>query len=648
MKKIAFIILFLSFLGCTREVTNQSTVRLKFPVVSNSSKSSQKISTASIDNTSTGPNWNTSIVASSISEINCYAIFIGGPELTQNRCYDTATGYEFKFGTTFAGFFSPGAEIALTMDPGDGRVIYVAGMKANTGGCIAGTLENNLSPEFQKLSEPQVIGQSASTNIVPGDQQISIGVDLDSSKKFQHCDFIQSGNGDDYKGLAFLTTDRTENASTPLDLAPSTAEYLSWTSFIGDSNLFTSANASNSTMTVAEAGNYFMAAHYTVNTDSQRAMHNLVGKVNGSASAHMSVMGNYIRGSSGHVDGNLNLYGVVPLVAGDQLQMSVDTDSVNIAGSYTYGHSALYLEQLDSNRKFFSATASQTNAGANFNPASDAAVEWQQIAVGSGSMYTHSNSTNPEQITLNNSGYFLVTVNLPLDGAITRAAPVVKLKLNGSPVSGVMGANCYIRSVGSDDQCQLSFATYFQGNSGDVVTLEVVNGAAVGTVGLQASRNGSIFIDEIDPSDAFMATGSTLEGVGTDFNTASGAAIEWSTVDSGGGTHFTHDSSGSPQEIVIQDAGNYLVVYNDVMTSAVQRPNNEVLLVINGIHIDSSKVSSHYIRNSSGHTISSGSFIYLLSDLNEGDIVEVKSRQAGASGTVTAQYPARIAVIKKP
>ena len=635
-------------LGCSRDVGTKSTVHLKLPTSNDIIHQTVTATPPQGPTAGEGPAWNTSIVPATISEINCYAIFVGGKELNQNRCYNTTGSHEFRFGAnTFAGFFRANEEVALEVPSGEGRIIYVTGTKSNADGCKKGALNSPAGPDFQKHSVPQVIGQSEPIKLDPGDNDVTIRVQLDTSRQFHQCDFIQGGGDSQLgRGLAFLQSDSTADAITPFDLAPTTAAPLRWNSFYGDDKLYDQGNANLTAVKVTQAGRYFAYNHYTVSSDVQRAMHNVQVGVNATAIPHFGVSGNYIRGTSGHISGSLGVPALLNLSQGDNVAWSVSSDSVGVAGTYTNGHSSFYMEHIKPERKVFAARATQTSSGTDFNPASFAGIEWIQLPDIDNTTYSHSNATNPEQITINETGVYFVSLNLPLSSSAQRAAPVVKLHINGSVVNGVMGANCYIRANASDTDCQLSMSTTFLANVGDVVTFEVVRAAQSGTVSLQSGRQGFLMMDKIDTSRSILVRGSNLES-GSDWNTTAGSAVLWDNVDHVSTEIFEHDASASAQEIKVKKSGDYLVVYNGVMSSGVMRSNNEVFLTLNGINLDASKVTSHYIRNATGHTMSSGHLVYLLQGLNEGDLIEVKSRRAGAAGTVSAAYPARLAIIKK-
>ena len=216
---IALVPLFLA--SCTRKVEERSTLNIKFPSnpfqkgVVSSSSTSQKIEVLATG----APDWNTSLQPSTIAEINCYALFVGGPEapLKASSCSDSTSGeVKFRFGIP-AGFFPQGSQVSVDVPSGADREITLVGFK--TQGTACSSSFNN--PDFSNMSFPHIISTKVQ-DLAPGDVNIDMVASLNTSNTFDICDFINPGSGGDSPEQLFgdasdgdITFDgSTHNAST--------------------------------------------------------------------------------------------------------------------------------------------------------------------------------------------------------------------------------------------------------------------------------------------------------------------------------------------------------------------------------------------------------------------------------------------------
>ncbi|HPI41075.1 MAG TPA: hypothetical protein PLJ21_09740, partial [Pseudobdellovibrionaceae bacterium] len=198
-------ILVSSLPSCERAKVENAQLVLKLPAssveTSNSIENSnsgekpisQKVSTLA-DETS----WNTSLIPTNISQIDCYAVFVGGAEslMRTNSCEigptaGLASNKKIFFGP-HVGFIKAGGEISIEVPSGQ-RDIYLMGLKENpgSGACksFAGT-----NPDKSNLSQPMIIGVNQVV-LNPGTQVVEIMQSLDSNQLLQSCTFMQSESG---------------------------------------------------------------------------------------------------------------------------------------------------------------------------------------------------------------------------------------------------------------------------------------------------------------------------------------------------------------------------------------------------------------------------------------------------------------------
>ena len=110
---------------------------------------------------------------------------------------------------------------------------------------------------------------------------------------------------------------------------------------------------------------------------------------------------------------------------------------------------------------------------------------------------------------------------------------------------------------------------------------------------------------------------------------------------------INHSTKINQQQITINESGDYLLAYNDSLTSALQRSNPIIRVQVNGIDVSGAETKTHYNRTTSGHNESSGTINFLLRNLAAGDIVSLSSEQEDLAGTVNDNDDAILFLQKK-
>ena len=184
-------------MGCTSK-SESAKVEITLPVSMNSQKTSTAKVTASQSSAKEsassdggGTSFNSNINPLSVSDINCFAVFIGGSDLTGNSCTissSTTATSTIQFGPN-VGFVPAGSTISLDATTGQ-RTIYVVGLHAAT--TAACSSYANTNPDSLNLSEPFIIATKPTT-ILGGANSIPITAALDTSKKILDCKFSTSG-----------------------------------------------------------------------------------------------------------------------------------------------------------------------------------------------------------------------------------------------------------------------------------------------------------------------------------------------------------------------------------------------------------------------------------------------------------------------
>jgi alpha-tubulin suppressor-like RCC1 family protein len=165
--------------GCTKPSTSSSSkVSFQLPAASSAAvyKTSDKISASGVGD------WGLSDPVNA-GEINCYSVAVAIPksDLPAGTCQgaDKTTILQANM---LKGGFAAGSSVALEIPSGSARTISLFGFKAVNGRCT----DFEISFSRRYLSRPLLIA-SATVDLVPGDQAITLNASLTSSQAIDSC-----------------------------------------------------------------------------------------------------------------------------------------------------------------------------------------------------------------------------------------------------------------------------------------------------------------------------------------------------------------------------------------------------------------------------------------------------------------------------
>jgi hypothetical protein len=306
---------------------------------------------------------------------------------------------------------------------------------------------------------------------------------------------------------------------------------------------------------------------------------------------------------------------------------------VTVQGTATGGNAtvdnagSMYLEYVAPTRIVFSGTATQTTNSTNLNQATAYALEWTEDRTSAG--FGHNDGVNPENITANNGGDYLVHVSVPIEAAVQRANIKLKVKVNGVTVDGGEGNQGYIRNSGGHNNASVHWSgTLYNLSVADVITVTVEQEAAAGTVTVSTGYNANISIEQLNTTNDYFYARTQTTTTGTNWNVA--GELDWTTNEITDGGVFTLGTS----DITVSQDGDYLLIYNGAFTSTAQRANPNIVVELNGVDVDGGECKSNYIRGSSGHNDSSCTMIFYLRALDNGDVIKLRVEPEGVGGTV--------------
>ena len=74
---------------------------------------------------------------------------------------------------------------------------------------------------------------------------------------------------------------------------------------------------------------------------------------------------------------------------------------------------------------------------------------------------------------------------------------------------------------------------------------------------------------------------------------------------------FTHDALAFEEDVVVEEPGDYLLVYNDVLTASNDafRANPIVTIEKNGVAVPGAQAKTHYVQVSEEHNLGSASLV---------------------------------------
>ncbi len=431
-----------------------------------------------------------------------------------------------------------------------------------------------------------------------------------------------------------------------------TASSLLWSSGYVDETYYTHSESSSSDeVTVKVSGDYMISVIIPQTTpDVQRSAVSAEVYVNGAVVSGSIGDSGYIRYSSNHDTSSVHLNTLLTgLTIGDTIEVRVLQGGLGgLGGTVTIPSNAtMYLEYIASSRTVFSGTSSTTvGVVTNLNQAA-AKLEWTEDRKDTG--YTH--AAGSEDITLDAAGDYMVHFNLPIQGSVTRGSIKAVIQVNDGGLSTVGEAmQGYIRNSTGHTSSSVHFSGMVSTiGVNAVLSITVEQEGEAGTITTQTAPNthiGTVFVEKLNTAtNVFASSSTTVETGSANWNPTSIAAAEWVAaplIDAGTYTQVTS------HEVRLDTTGDYLIIYNDSLTSTGQRVAPEITAELDGTTVPGATCMSHYIRNSSAHTTASCNLVYYLRNVTAGQLLTL-STQAGAVTTTTNDTTdTLLTIIRKP
>jgi len=359
--------------------------------------------------------------------------------------------------------------------------------------------------------------------------------------------------------------------------------------------------------------------------------------VNGIRKEVGTTRSSFLRGEGGGDDHFYSSDNMVVLIsdvqAGEYIEIKVrgDGDTAESVGSGVDMFS-LYIQCIPSSDAIFFANATQSTASSNPENLNQGTsntfsydMEWNEIIKDTG--FTHSDSSNPQSITINSAGYYYVSVLIPLEkiGGGSRTNVGGAVEIDGVTVTGGTFMQGYIRRNSEGNfKSSIQWAGLVKTTSSNqILSIGIGVWGATGVVETNG-MNATLFVRKIETGNTrmFYSTATQVSGSSpNDWNPDTTEYILWKTAIENDNAYYNHTADN--QNIAVKEDGYYLLTYNSPqLYTTGQREAPQFTIYVNGVAQDGSRTGSTYIRDAGGHEESTTSLAYLML-LNTSDNISI-------------------------
>ncbi len=276
-----------------------------------------------------------------------------------------------------------------------------------------------------------------------------------------------------------------------------------------------STSGSNNQITIQEAGSYRVHLNIPLqegtscSANSRYAVQGRI-RVNGTQVRSGTASQGYIRCRDQHEFSSIHWFGFLHnMTPGQVVTVGVigEADTSRPVQVATSRKASLFMEKLDNASKSISLYGNSTTSGANWNAGRTTAIQWTGETLKDSSTYTHSTATNSHQITINESGDYLILYADALTGTVARSNVGVQIRKNGSLPIGARCQSHYIRNGNGHNESSCSIQYLMENvSAGDVIDVGLAAEAAGGTV--NDLRDAEIHIFQVSAQEPILDIGS--------------------------------------------------------------------------------------------------------------------------------------------
>ncbi len=458
---------------------------------------------------------------------------------------------------------------------------------------------------------------------------------------------------DAISAVAVLSATQTELGT---NLNDATAGALIWSTSTLDAFYFSHSTGTTPERLFVEVdGDYLVSVALPLERTDTTDTRTRVGfevRVNGAVIPQAISRSGYMKNqiSNGNRQGESSSNGsflLTGLSEGDYIEVYAQGLTTSFNNVIVSGQASLYVEHITPATGVFAATATSTTNSANLNQATAFPLRWTETRQDTG--FVHSDTINPENIIISEPGTYLVYANVPLFSTVTQHRNVLgRVTLGGVQVpNGIFSQGYHNVSNSNDFNASIHFSGIVVATTTDqVLTITTEQESSAGTTVIPTGFEGSIYIQKLPTDDVIALRGQDPIG-GTNWNVSPAQAIGWNTQDQYDSTTFTHSTGVNNDQIIINEAGDYVLVYNDALFTTTGNAANVITVTKNGVAVAGAQTKTHHISAGTGHNDSSGSLTFTLEGLVPTDVIRVTTIQEGANATINDRADASLLIWKK-
>jgi hypothetical protein len=425
----------------------------------------------------------------------------------------------------------------------------------------------------------------------------------------------------------------------PLNLNQNPAGALSWNvSQSYNDSIFSWSSGEDTRLEILEAGDYILTANIPQNSSIQRSNILVYVYVNGSKVDVGQGASAYIRNGSNHTESSAYISAFLQgLSVNDYVEIFVEIEGAS--GTLNAETHTLYVEKVD-DKVVFSARGTETIAGTDINQASD--FKWEtEDRKDSG--YTHSTSVDPNEITLDEAGNYLVLLTIPETSSVLRSNAGARIQLDGTTVGEAKQG--YIRNS-EQENSSIHYAGVVQSSSpNQVLSVLMSIDGETGIVTVPTGTSGNIVIIKLPDNKVYYGK-ATQVGGSDEWAPSTESDVNWATDEIIDTSIYTHSTSSNNHQITVKEDGDYFFTFNVGLSSVSARANTRIKIYVNDIEQEGFQAKHAYIRNSSGHNDSSLVTSGLLDGLSIDDVITVTAQVESITG-IDDTTPAELLLVKK-
>lgn len=377
--------------------------------------------------------------------------------------------------------------------------------------------------------------------------------------------------------------------------------------------------------TLNETGHFFVAYNigFENTTVNERSEVQGALRVGGSVQDAYGRASGFTRGGDGLDEAWLNAATILDVTSGDVVNVRVQrtdsgtggtTDRLADATTVSSGCGVQFLK-LDDSWSYCRLRRS-TDEGVSTGTIQN--IEWNVQDELDTADFSHSTVTNPDEITLDTAGHYLVTVSMVIEATTTgRFTPVLQVLIGASTVVGRVTR--YSRTdINSCTTLALTWSGIIETTSAnEILTVGYAHIDTVATGTPQGNGIGIAIVKLPDTAD-YIRLAEATGGQATNVD----APITWDTQDEIDTASFTHSTSTNPSRITVDQTDDYLFF-------STQYTDRTPIFGVN-------RISHHYRWNENGTASLWGDF----GGQNRGNQSAQNNVEMGASGAFLVELTA--------